>query len=181
MLTLRNGARSLQPSLYSLTRTLHVASTTTIPRRFLPSRLEGIEDVEDYQLGGFHPVSIGDCFAQKRYRVVRKLGYGGSSTVWLARDQEGPGRLVTLKVMRADASSARTSEIPALVIPKCFEHPFCILFISRPLMIISSTKVRMALTCSLSFHSLALAFLLCRTVQDEQSGAGGCVRTWHAR
>ena len=76
MLTLRNGARSLQPSLYSLTRTLHVASTTTIPRRFLPSRLEGIEDVEDYQLGGFHPVSIGDCFAQKRYRVVRKLGYG---------------------------------------------------------------------------------------------------------
>lgn len=110
-----------------------------------------------------------------------QLGYGGSSTVWLGRDQEGPGRLVTLEVMRADASSARTSEIPALVIPKCFEHPFCILFISRPLMIISSTKVRMALTCSLSFHSLALAFLLCRTVQDEQSGAGGCVRTWHAR
>ncbi|ETW76050.1 hypothetical protein HETIRDRAFT_455646 [Heterobasidion irregulare TC 32-1] len=81
---------------------------------------KGIEGVEDYQLGGFHLVSIGDCFAQKRYRVVHKLGYGGSSTVWLARDQEGPERLVTLKVMRADASSARTSEIPALIVDDHF-------------------------------------------------------------
>ncbi|TFK51984.1 kinase-like protein [Heliocybe sulcata] len=86
-----------------------------MPRRFLPSRLEGIEDIENYQLGGFHPVSIGDCYAQQRYRVVHKLGYGGSSTVWLARDQTGPGRLVTLKVMRADASSGDALVIPEML------------------------------------------------------------------
>ncbi|THH03801.1 hypothetical protein EW145_g5996 [Phellinidium pouzarii] len=92
-------------------------------RRFRPSRLDSIEDIEDYRLGGFHPISIDDCFAQGRYRVLHKLGYGGSSTVWLARDQEQerPGRLITLKAMRADASNACTSAltVPEMLRPSC--------------------------------------------------------------
>lgn len=43
------------------------------------------EDASQYCRGGYHPVVIGDVFDQ-RYRVVRKLGWGHFSTVWLCRD-----------------------------------------------------------------------------------------------
>ncbi|VDB92265.1 unnamed protein product [Peniophora sp. CBMAI 1063] len=83
---------------------------------FIPSSLDGVEDAEDYQPGGFHPIAIGDSFSQSRYRVVHKLGYGGSSTVWLARDTCDGDRLVALKAMRADASPKHTDEILSLSI-----------------------------------------------------------------
>lgn len=74
-------------------------------------RLEDIEGLEQYcGLGGFDPISIGDVFAG-RYKVLHKLGYGGSSTVWLAQDRravESSGRastLMTLKVLSAKQSS----------------------------------------------------------------------------
>ncbi len=35
--------------------------------------------------GGYHPVKIGDLF-HSRYHVVRKLGWGHFSTVWLCWD-----------------------------------------------------------------------------------------------
>lgn len=44
------------------------------------------EDLEDYRKGGYHPVSIGDKFSNGRYVIIRKLGWGHFSTVWLARD-----------------------------------------------------------------------------------------------
>ena len=47
---------------------------------------EDEEDWEDYTKGGYHPVHIGDAFSDGRYIVVRKLGWGHFSTVWLARD-----------------------------------------------------------------------------------------------
>lgn len=43
------------------------------------------EDDTQYCRGGYHPVVIGDVF-DNRYRVVRKLGWGHFSTVWLCRD-----------------------------------------------------------------------------------------------
>lgn len=43
------------------------------------------EDLKRYRVGGYHPVHLGDVF-NDRYVVVRKLGYGQYSTVWLARD-----------------------------------------------------------------------------------------------
>jgi serine/threonine-protein kinase SRPK3 len=36
--------------------------------------------------GGFHPVQLGDIFGG-RYEVVRKIGFGRESTVWLADDK----------------------------------------------------------------------------------------------
>lgn len=36
-------------------------------------------------LGGYYPVKIGDLF-NGRYHVVRKLGWGHFSTVWLCWD-----------------------------------------------------------------------------------------------
>ena len=43
------------------------------------------EFIEDYLPGGYHPVHLGDTF-KDQYKVIRKLGDGGSSTVWLASD-----------------------------------------------------------------------------------------------
>ena len=40
----------------------------------------------DYGPGGFHPVVLGDTQGQNRYEIRRKVGFGGFSTVWLARD-----------------------------------------------------------------------------------------------
>ena len=85
--------------------------------RFIPSRLDVIENIEDYQPCGYHPISVGDTFDHGRFRVLHKLGFGGSSTVWLARDQREEGRIVTLKAMRADVTSSKVpNEIPELAI-----------------------------------------------------------------
>ncbi|KKA20009.1 hypothetical protein T310_6007 [Rasamsonia emersonii CBS 393.64] len=48
--------------------------------------LEGVERLERYRPGGYHPVVIGGCL-HDRYRIVHKLGFGAYSTTWLARDQ----------------------------------------------------------------------------------------------
>lgn len=48
--------------------------------------LGDIEEGRDvYRPGGFHPVYIGDVYAD-RYRVLNKIGYGVYSTVWLVKD-----------------------------------------------------------------------------------------------
>jgi hypothetical protein len=44
------------------------------------------EPLEDYKPGGYHPTAVGDVL-RSRYRVVRKLGWGVYSTVWLVQDQ----------------------------------------------------------------------------------------------
>ena len=64
---------------------------------------ENVENIELYRKGGFHPVGIGDTFKDGRYRVLHKLGHGGFSTVWLARD-ELRDRLVSLKILTSSAS-----------------------------------------------------------------------------
>lgn len=46
------------------------------------------EWVEDYRPGGYHPVHLGDVFNNGQYKVIRKLGEGSYSTVWLAHDLE---------------------------------------------------------------------------------------------
>lgn len=54
------------------------------------------EDLEDYRPGGYHPVNIGDTFNSERYLIVRKLGWGHFSTVWLAKDKRSVVRLAIL-------------------------------------------------------------------------------------
>lgn len=66
-----------------------------------PGNLDAIEDVQRYRPGGFHPVNIGDMIGDK-YKVLHKLGCGGFSTVWLARDMADQ-QLYALKILAADA------------------------------------------------------------------------------
>ena len=44
------------------------------------------EAISNYRPGGFHPVCLGDTFKDGRYKIYDKLGWGGFSTVWLAKD-----------------------------------------------------------------------------------------------
>ena len=63
------------------------------PLKFLTTDFEVInndnilekEQFEEFKSGRYCPVNIGDVFASK-YQVVGKLGFGVTSTVWLARD-----------------------------------------------------------------------------------------------
>ncbi|OAX80213.1 hypothetical protein ACJ72_05460 [Emergomyces africanus] len=45
------------------------------------------EPLHRYRQGGYHPVALGECLKAGRYKVLHKLGWGGYSTVWAARDQ----------------------------------------------------------------------------------------------
>ncbi|KAH7041490.1 serine protein kinase [Microdochium trichocladiopsis] len=62
-----------------------------------------VEPLDRYETGGYHPVRLGDTFSQGRYGVLHKLGWGGYSTTWLARDGL-ENRNVALKVSSADAT-----------------------------------------------------------------------------
>ncbi|KAI2291992.1 hypothetical protein LOZ07_004841 [Ophidiomyces ophidiicola] len=62
-----------------------------------------VENLERYTPGGFHPTLIGDTFCGGRYTIVHKLGFGGYSTIWLARDRPNR-RYVSLKILDADAT-----------------------------------------------------------------------------
>lgn len=58
--------------------------------------IDGVERLDMYEPGGYHPVMIGNLL-HGRYRIVDKLGYGGYSTIWLARDDRLK-RYVAIKV-----------------------------------------------------------------------------------
>ena len=66
------------------------------------------EDSEDYCKGGYHPVHVGETYNNGKYVVVRKLGWGHFSTVWLSRDTSS-GKHVALKVVRSAAHYTETA------------------------------------------------------------------------
>uniref|UniRef100_A0A7N6A083 non-specific serine/threonine protein kinase n=1 Tax=Anabas testudineus TaxID=64144 RepID=A0A7N6A083_ANATE len=72
---------------------------TPPPAHLLGSDDEEQEDPSDYCKGGYYPVKIGDLF-NGRYHVVRKLGWGHFSTVWLCWDLQKK-RFVALKVVKS--------------------------------------------------------------------------------
>lgn len=89
---------------------------------------EDEEDYEDYCLGGYHPVNVGDMFSDGRYVIVRKLGWGHFSTVWLAKDRVA-NRHVALKVVKSAPHYTETAldEIKLLqrLVSANPEHPGC--------------------------------------------------------
>ena len=90
-------------SMASIARCWSSTASSRRNMQYQLSRLDDVEDVEKYRLGGFHPIHLADTFKDGKYQVLQKLGYGGFSTVWLARDRH-LHRLVSLKVITAEAS-----------------------------------------------------------------------------
>uniref|UniRef100_A0A8C5CHN7 non-specific serine/threonine protein kinase n=1 Tax=Gadus morhua TaxID=8049 RepID=A0A8C5CHN7_GADMO len=83
--------------------TIHPAAPVVVPQT-TSSELLGLEDEqqessEDYCVGGYYAVEIGEIFID-RYQVVRKLGWGHFSTVWLCWDME-KSHFVALKVVKS--------------------------------------------------------------------------------
>ncbi|KAF8605933.1 kinase-like protein [Ceratobasidium sp. AG-I] len=65
------------------------------------------ESPNEYQPGGYLRIRIADRFGQ-RYRIVRKLGWGHFSTVWLAHDSETSSH-VALKVVKSAPRYSQTA------------------------------------------------------------------------
>ncbi|KAJ9360652.1 hypothetical protein DTO027B9_1046 [Paecilomyces variotii] len=61
-----------------------------------PDQLVEEEELPDYRADRFYPVQLGEVF-KDRYQVLTKLGFGTSSTAWLARDLKAR-QYVALKV-----------------------------------------------------------------------------------
>ncbi|KAK5964145.1 Serine/threonine-protein kinase spk-1 [Trichostrongylus colubriformis] len=70
-----------------------------VQEEVLGSDDEEQEDPRDYRRGGYHPVNIGDVF-NSRYHVIRKLGWGHFSTVWLCWDTKDK-RFVAMKIVKS--------------------------------------------------------------------------------
>ncbi|XP_040178962.1 SRSF protein kinase 3 [Rana temporaria] len=82
----------------------------------LGSDNEEQEDPVDYCKGGYYPVKIGDLF-NGRYHVVRKLGWGHFSTVWLCWDLQRK-RFGALKVVKSAVHYTETA-IDEIKLLKC--------------------------------------------------------------
>lgn len=88
-----------------LQSTLSMLSPPAKPRAPDYDWIPGVESLDRYEPGGYHPVAIGEVL-DERYRIVDKLGSGGYSTVWLARDTTA-NRYVAVKIGIADSESTR--------------------------------------------------------------------------
>jgi len=66
-----------------------------------------------YRKGGYHPVYTGDVY-NDRYTIVKKLGWGHFSTVWLAVDsgvpEDHPNKLVALKIQKSASQYTEAAE-----------------------------------------------------------------------
>ncbi|KAK0614608.1 kinase-like domain-containing protein [Immersiella caudata] len=84
------------------------------PPAFEYQYVEGVEVLEDYRPGGYHPVQIDDRL-HSRYRIIHKLGHGTYSTAWLALDEQ-TSEYVAVKVGTADADK-READILSQISP----------------------------------------------------------------
>ncbi|KAM6927907.1 SRSF protein kinase 3-like [Xenentodon cancila] len=77
------------------------------PPEALGSYDEQQENPAEYGIGGYYPVGIGEIFAD-RYQVVKKLGWGHFSTVWLCWDML-TRHFVALKVVKSAQTFTETA------------------------------------------------------------------------
>ncbi|KAK1143771.1 hypothetical protein N8T08_006172 [Aspergillus melleus] len=118
----RNGRLSIAASQFlrhsrgiGLRSSSRLGSTRTKNHRIEYNWIKGVETLEEYQPGGYHPITIGDLL-HDRYRIVDKLGSGGYSTVWLARDLN-LHQYVALKINISDSRPRETQILKALSDP----------------------------------------------------------------
>ncbi|KAI9686773.1 MAG: hypothetical protein M1822_002833 [Bathelium mastoideum] len=79
------------------------------------------EQFDEFEKGKYYPVNIGEVFAS-RYQVVGKLGFGVTSTVWLARDLSTHD-YVSLKVYTRDVVDKDEFNISQILNKGDSSHP----------------------------------------------------------
>ncbi|KAI5376195.1 hypothetical protein J4E82_005191 [Alternaria postmessia] len=79
------------------------------------------EQLEEFHRGVYCPVNIGDVFASK-YQVVGKLGFGITSTVWLARDLHHHA-YTTLKVFTREGMDENEYNMYSILSKGNASHP----------------------------------------------------------
>ncbi|KAL4957245.1 hypothetical protein BDW69DRAFT_180788 [Aspergillus filifer] len=73
-----------------------------------------VESPGSYCPGRYHPIHLGDHLGEEaQYKVIRKLGFGETSTVWLCVFKEG--KYVAVKVHAATASNRELQVTQRLV------------------------------------------------------------------
>ncbi|KAF5673688.1 CMGC SRPK kinase [Fusarium circinatum] len=80
---------------------------------------------EAYHPGGYHPVHLGDVI-QERYHIIRKVGWGQYSTVWLVVDMK-MNRYVSLKITLATQTDDTSKEVSIYRSHLQDESPFLVL------------------------------------------------------
>ncbi|KAI0628023.1 kinase-like domain-containing protein [Trametes polyzona] len=84
------------------------------------------EPLKDYarDANGYLPVAIGDILGS-HYRIIRKIGWGGYSTVWITQDirrgQAGGHRYSALKIMTRVATEAQ-ERLQELAFMRCMQE-----------------------------------------------------------
>jgi len=71
------------------------------------------EGEDGYKAGGYHLVKVGEVYNQ-RYVVIKKLGWGHFSTVWMVKDRK--------VIATADSLKAKQTQFFALKVQKSAEH-----------------------------------------------------------
>ncbi|CAK48152.1 hypothetical protein CBS115989_1948 [Aspergillus niger] len=77
----------------------------TVPQYSSPVNAEPLHR---YTAGGYHPITLGNLLHDGRYKILHKLGWGGYSTVWAARDEQYlEGRYVAINICVSENLSDR--------------------------------------------------------------------------
>lgn len=81
------------------------------------------EDAKDYRAGGYHPTATGERYGRdSEYLIVRKLGWGHFSTVWLAWDSTH-SRHVAIKIVRSSKSYTEAAKDEIRILEKVNDGP----------------------------------------------------------
>ncbi|KFY43350.1 hypothetical protein V495_04012 [Pseudogymnoascus sp. VKM F-4514 (FW-929)] len=98
-------------------RPYSIASNAPPPYEHIYIPEVDLENFEDYADGDYHPTVVGDHFHNGRYEVVHKLGFGGYSTIWLARDKH------TQRLRSGDSTHIGRQFVPRLLDEFTFDGP----------------------------------------------------------
>ncbi|KAK3687957.1 kinase-like domain-containing protein [Podospora appendiculata] len=79
------------------------------------------EMFDEFKSGQYYPVNIGDVYESK-YQVLGKLGFGSTSTVWLARHLQDHGH-VALKIYTREGADNDEFEMYGIIAKANHSHP----------------------------------------------------------
>ncbi|VEU22081.1 DEKNAAC103058 [Brettanomyces naardenensis] len=86
-------------------------------------KLKREEDPKDYCAGGYHPTFVGEHYGtSNQYLIVRKLGWGHFSTVWLAWDSLH-SRHVAIKIVRSSKNYREAAQDEIRILEKVNSGP----------------------------------------------------------